>query len=299
MSNPKRVLITGANKGIGRALVGAVLSEDEDTVVLLGSRDRARGDAARDALIEDKPSWAERIVVVALDVSDDASVVAAAETIAAMYSTASEAPLSGIVNNAGIGFHDYAAQDVLNVNTYGPYRVCQAFIPLLDPHKGRIVNVSSASGPTFVAACSAERQRMFIDPEVTWAAIEAEMDAFLEIHNAGGDVEKAGFGSSVYGLSKACLNAYTLLLAREHPALTVNGCTPGFIETDMTRTFAQTRGVSPNAMGMKPPEAGTHAVLYLLFGQPGGSGWYFGSDALRSPLDRYRSPGDPPYTPSA
>jgi hypothetical protein len=60
--------------------------------------------------------------------------------------------------------------------------------------------------------------------------------------------------------------------------------------------MAKKRGKDPEEVGMKPPEKGTTAQMFLLFGEPDGSGWYFGSDAERSPLHRYRSPGDPPYT---
>jgi hypothetical protein len=84
-------------------------------------------------------------------------------------------------------------------------------------------------------------------------------------------------------------------LAREYPQLMVNACTPGFIETDLTRPFAAMRGVSPAEMGMKSPREGTVSPLFLLFGTPHGSGHYYGSDALRSPLDCYRSPGDPEF----
>ena len=38
------------------------------------------------------------------------------------------------------------------------------------------------------------------------------------------------------------------------------------------------------------------STLALLFDQPKGSGHYYGSDALRSPLDHYRAPGSPEYT---
>ena len=99
-----------------------------------------------------------------------------------------------------------------------------------------------------------------------------------------------------YGLSKACTNTYTLLLAREHPRLRINACTPGFIETDMTRRMAESQGKSPAELGMKPPSAGAKAPMFLLFGEPEGNGRYYGSDAQRSPLDRYRAPGSPPYT---
>jgi hypothetical protein len=46
---------------------------------------------------------------------------------------------------------------------------------------------------------------------------------------------------------------------------------------------------------MKPPQAGTVAPCFLLFGADVGSGRFYGSDAQRSPLDRYRAPGSAPY----
>lgn len=294
-SAPLRVLVTGANKGIGRATVAAILGARDDAHVLLGSRSLDRGEAARAELVSNEPGWESRIDVVQLDVSDDASVTAAAETVASRFGR-DPAPLFGLVNNAGIG-GGAAMREVLEVNVRGPHRVCEAFVPLLEPQGGRIVNVSSASGPLFVAECGSEQQRLLTDPEVTWEQIEALMQQALAIDARGGDFEAAGLdGGSPYGLSKACLNAYTMALARNHPRLTVNACTPGFIETDLTRPRAESQGVAPEEMGMKPPEQGTRATLHLFLGEPGGSGWYFGSDTQRSPLDRYRSPGDPPYT---
>lgn len=290
----KRILITGANKGIGRATVAAVLAAKDDTCVLLGARSPERGRAARDELVAAHPEWAERLEVLAIDVSDDASVGAAAEAVASRFGR-DPAPLFAIVNNAGIGVGSADLRAVLNVNTRGPHRVCETFLPLLEPG-GRIVNVSSASGPMFVAECSPARQRQLTDPAVRWEDVETIMDTCLTIAAEDGDFAAAGFGSgSAYGLSKACLNAYTIALARNHPSITINACTPGYIETDLTRPIAKARGKAPREMGMKPPEEGTRAALHLLFGDPGGSGWYFGSDAQRSPLDRYRAPGDPPY----
>jgi len=76
--------------------------------------------------------------------------------------------------------------------------------------------------------------------------------------------------------------------------LTISACTPGFIETDLTRPYAAASGRSPAEMGMKQPAAGTRSTMALLFDVEG-SGRYCGSDGLRSPLDRYRSPGSPAY----
>lgn len=293
MSSPTRVVISGANKGIGRATVAAVLEARNDTFVFLGARSEERGSAARQSLIDQHPDWSERIEVLPLDVSDDASVQAAAERVAAALGNEPE-PLYGVVNNAGIGLGAESMRRVLAVNTRGPKRVVDAFLPLIRPD-GRIVNVSSASGPMFVAGCRADRRRELTDASVTWEDIEAVMQLCSKLAEEGGDFEAAGFGGgNAYGLSKACLNAYTIALARQHPRMTINACTPGYIATDLTLRRAE--GTDPASLGMKPPEEGTRATLHLLFGDPGGSGWYFGSDAQRSPLDRYRSPGDPPYT---
>ena len=113
-----------------------------------------------------------------------------------------------------------------------------------------------------------------------------------------------------------------MLLARENPSLTCSSCSPGFIETDLTRPFATAMGKTPADMGMKAPDDGVSrreiAAVWVAFFQtcqryrcgqavrplfltlgdvpsPSGSAWFFGSDAKRSPLDKYREPGDPPY----
>lgn len=293
MSDTKYIVVTGANRGVGRATVAAILDESDHAHVFLGSRSVERGEEAREALLADRPEAEGRVEVLQIDVSDEASVSMAADAVA---SRLDGAPLYGLVNNAGIGDREREIETVLGVNTYGPKRVCETFIPMMG-QGGRVVNVASASGPNFVADCSPERQALLTSDDVTWAQIESFMDECVAAAEAAGSFGDTDIGDgSAYGLSKACLNAYTIALARGNPELTINACTPGFIETGMTRPFAQRQGKSPEEMGMKPPEEGTTAQMRLLFGDPGGSGWYFGSDGVRSPMHRYRSPGDPPYT---
>ena len=50
------------------------------------------------------------------------------------------------------------------------------------------------------------------------------------------------------------------------------------------------------AIGAKSPEQGTVSTLALLFNELEGNGWYYGSDALRSPLHYMRNPGEPAFT---
>ena len=288
----RRILVTGANKGIGLALVEAILAQHADTFVYLGTRDAGRGRAAAAALVGKNAGWQARLEVVQIDVSDEASVARARERVS--ESTRGEA-LYGLVNNAGIGGWSEELAAVLATNTFGIWRVCEAFVPLVDRNGGRIVNVTSASGPTFVAACSPEWQRFFLDERLTWARLRAFLEQCLATGNAAALSAQGLADGSAYGLSKACANTYTAILAREQPGLLVNACTPGFIATDMTRRYAESEGKSPAELGMKTPAEGAKAPLHLLFGAVHGSGHYYGSDAKRSPLERYRAPGSPEY----
>ena len=249
----RRILVTGANKGIGLAIATAILEQHGDTAVLLGSRDAGRGQAAVDGLVKAHADWAARIAPLQIDVASDASVSAAAAKVASEHGATA---LYAIVNNAGIGFGDGGLKTVLDVNILGVRRVCEAFLPLLDPDAGRIVNISSAAGPNYVNTCRADRQRFFVDPNVTWSALQALMYECIAMSGDKDAFAAKGLGSGEpYGLSKACLNSYTMLLAREHPKLRINACTPGFIETDLTRSYAEAQGKKPSDLGMKPPAA--------------------------------------------
>jgi NAD(P)-dependent dehydrogenase (short-subunit alcohol dehydrogenase family) len=250
--------------------------------VYLGSRDPARGDEAR-AKLGDRAS---RVEVLALDVASDASAQAAAKKVESLYA---------IVNNAGIGSGN-TLEATLRTNVLGIRHVCDAFLPKLDPNGGRIVNVTSAAGPSFVSKCSEEKQRFFLDAAMAWETLRAFVDECIAMSDDKVAFAAKGLSDGApYGLSKACANALTLILAREHPSLRVNACTPGFIETDLTKPYVESSKKSAKELGMKSPADGARAPMHLLWGALEGNGRYYGSDAKRSPFDRYREPGSPPY----
>lgn len=276
------IVVTGANKGIGLAVVDATLREQPETRVWLAARDPAKGEAARTRLVESQPAFASRLEVLPLDVSCDASVADASRRI-----ESEGAPLHAIVNNAGAIVGSVA--EVVDVNVHGLRRMCDAFAPLISTG-GRIVNVTSASGPNFVSRCEFARQKFFTDPDTSWDALAAlmaqcETEADLASHGMG--------GGGAYGFSKACANVLTMILSRRYPHLVVNACTPGYIDTDLGRETLH--GRTPREAGMKRPADGARVIVQLLFSAPRGGGWYFGSDGLRSPMDHYRAPGSPEY----
>lgn len=287
----KYVLVTGANKGIGLATVQKILETNPHTHVFLGSRNKDNGMRSARLLGSGTPSIKQRITVVQLDVTDTESIQMA---VGQVQDKLNGNTLYGIVNNAGIASASLGR--TLDVNVYGIQRVCSAFIPLLSQTDGRIVNVTSAAGPSFVARCSHDYQKLLTKKTISWFDITTFMNKCIDIASSTQDFSAQGLGNgSFYGISKACANALTLHLAHTYPHVQINACTPGFIETDMTRPMAKSNNKTPQEMGMKPPSQGTVSIMHLLFSELSGNGRYYGSDAVRSPLDKYRSPGDPPY----
>ena len=284
--NLRPIFITGANKGIGFALVKRLLEEREDVFVFLGSRDVLRGQEAVSKLCALNPSYEGRLQCVSCDVASDASVNSAAKEIEAQLKQV-KSPLFGLVNNAGIGSSPKGHKEVFNVNLYGPKRVFETIYPLLEPKEGRVLLVSSAAGPNFVAKQEDTTQAMLTNRDVEFEEIEGFIHTFL---NASDDNETHSGLASSYGASKAALNAYLLFLYKRFPNFFVNALTPGFIETDLTMPMAEARGLSAKEMGMKTPFEATDVYFKLLF-ETQEKGWYFGSDALRSPLHCYREPG--------
>ncbi|CAN0380551.1 unnamed protein product, partial [Ectocarpus sp. 13 AM-2016] len=307
-----RFVVTGANKGIGLEIVKGLLETNKNAFVFLGSRDAARGQNAVQSLVEQNAeSYSGRVEALQIDVSDASSVLQASETVRTRLQSGgcggggdeagapSPAYLDVLINNAGMMPEDASSPtgfaSCIDVNFRGVVRTTEAFLPLLEPSKGRIVNTSSTLGPSFVAKCSPERQALMTDRDVTHAQITGLVDECLAIASADGSLRgkfaAAGLSGidghmGVYGLSKALVNMYTVQLAREHPSLTINAAHPGFIKTDMTAPFEQSAGRTLEEMGAQTPADGARVLVHLATAKVRGSGWYFDSDLQRASLGR-------------
>jgi NAD(P)-dependent dehydrogenase (short-subunit alcohol dehydrogenase family) len=130
MPNPfadRAVLITGANRGIGRALVEEALLRGVEHVYA----------GTRVPLTHADP----RVTYLSLDVTDQAEIEAAAKTVDS---------LDILVNNAGLAAYDNLGDRALlerhlAVNLFGPHAVTTAFLPHLVEAQGSIVNVLSVA----------------------------------------------------------------------------------------------------------------------------------------------------------
>ncbi|KAL3942841.1 MAG: hypothetical protein SGBAC_003040 [Bacillariaceae sp.] len=270
-------LVTGANTGIGLALCKQ-LCKDYGAKVFLGSRSAEKGEAAVKDVLEYAGADA-KVELLQIDVGSDESVQKAAASL-----KDKDVKLTAIVNNAGTGLaHGSSDEMILNVNVLGPKRVVDSFQSLLDDAGSRIVNVGSGAGPMYVHKQSMQRKKLFVNPSITWEQIHAELDRGVPPEDPA---HAMGMGS--YGLSKALLSCYTMLLARELKEKNISAfcLTPGYIDTAITAGWD----------GGKPVEAGTVPIKHCLFdATPEESGWFFGSDAKRSQLHVLRNPGDPVF----
>jgi NAD(P)-dependent dehydrogenase (short-subunit alcohol dehydrogenase family) len=135
---PPTVVVTGASKGIGAAIVRQLVADGFRVVA--GVRRTEDAEALRGQV-------GERVVPALLDITDPDAVAAAAELVG---SETGDRGLAGLVNNAGIAVAapleflppaELGRQ--LEVNVVGQHAVTQSLVPLLRRSRGRIVNLGS------------------------------------------------------------------------------------------------------------------------------------------------------------
>jgi NAD(P)-dependent dehydrogenase (short-subunit alcohol dehydrogenase family) len=146
----KIAVVTGANRGLGletcRQLARLGLT------VILTARDPARGAAGADQL----QAQGLDVIFQSLDVTDPASIAQLGQFLAQKFGR-----IDVLVNNAGVFLDPLDGDDrdassvlradidtlrtTMETNLYGPLRMCQALIPLMQG-SGRVVNVSSGMG---------------------------------------------------------------------------------------------------------------------------------------------------------
>ncbi|WP_432840905.1 SDR family NAD(P)-dependent oxidoreductase [Dactylosporangium sp. CA-092794] len=213
-------LVTGANKGIGRAVAGRFA--ELGMTVLVGARDLEKGaEAAAELRAAGGTAYP-----IGLDVTDQPGVTAAAEEISGRFGR-----LDILVNNAGIS-GELGAQSpgsarldgvraVFETNLFGVVTVTEAMLPLLRRSPGaRIVNVSSGTS------------------SMTWMT-----DATHYLSRMPGSVG--------YPVSKAALNMLTVQYAKAlaRDGILVNAVAPGACDTDFAKglPFQLTRTAADGA----------------------------------------------------
>jgi NAD(P)-dependent dehydrogenase (short-subunit alcohol dehydrogenase family) len=245
-THQKIALVTGANKGIGSAAAEQLVALG--MTVLIGARDRRRGEEAAAAL----RTAGGDAHAVALDVTDPTTVEATVKQVEQRFGH-----LDVLVNNAGItGSGQVSPEDacdqvpssvdldmvraVFETNVFGVIAVTNAVLPLLRRSPApRIVNVSSHAASLTINS----------DPDGPLAGLLA---------------------SAAYTPSKAALNALTVQYAKElrKDGILVNAVAPGYVDTD-----------SNNHSGFLTPAQGAAVLVRLAtLGVDGPTGGFFSED---------------------
>jgi len=242
MENKLVALVTGANQGIGLQIAKELAVRG--LIVLVGSRNITKGETAA-------MSIGAVAHAVQLDVTDQASITAAAERIRSEFGR-----LDVLINNAaisntgrppGMSVAEYArlnrpgnvsiaeVRAVWETNVFGVLAVYQAMLPLLrEAPAARIVNVSSGVGSLTMNSDPAYAQRANFVPG--------------------------------YSASKTALNALTVAMAieLEPEGIKVNAISPGFVKTNLNG-YAGTLTVE---------EGAREAVRVALLGPDGPTGTF-------------------------
>jgi NAD(P)-dependent dehydrogenase (short-subunit alcohol dehydrogenase family) len=197
MSVDRVAVVTGGNRGIGHEIAHQL--HRAGCTVILTARELAKAVQAARSLDDTGGS----VVPRQLDVTDPASVERLATSIQAEFGR-----IDILLNNAaiatdgdqrGIDADLELVHQMFETNLYGPWRLCQAFVPMMQQQRyGRIVNVSSGMG-------------------------------------AFGDLAEGKGVEPGYSISKTALNGLTAMLASELDGsnILVNAVCPGWVRTDM------------------------------------------------------------------
>lgn len=209
--NDKRIaLVTGANQGIGFQVAKELV--EHGLTVLVGSRNFEHGETAAKEI-------GPGAIAIQLDVTDPASITAAAERIRKEFGRLDVLVQNAAISNTSKGnlsLEEYAqttlasnvsldeVRAVWETNVFGVLAVYQAMLPLLrESSDARIVNVSSGVGSLTANADPAYHYRKFFSP--------------------------------VYSASKSALNAITLamMVELESTGIKVNLVSPAFTKTNL------------------------------------------------------------------
>ncbi|GHE55210.1 MULTISPECIES: SDR family NAD(P)-dependent oxidoreductase [Streptomyces] len=195
-------LVTGANRGLGHEIARRLVEAGQR--VWIGARDAGRGREAADRL---------GAGFVPLDVTDDASVEAAVDTLRAEVGH-----LDVLINNAGILGEVTAPADmtadlirhVYETNVFGLVRVTHAFLPLLR---------ASAATPSVVNVTSG-------------------VGSFALVHDP--ERVESRYPLAAYGSSKSAVTMLTVQYARTIPEVRFNAVDPGQTATEFTGRVGHT-----------------------------------------------------------
>ncbi|KAH6852973.1 hypothetical protein BKA58DRAFT_370334 [Alternaria rosae] len=280
MASPLTIVVTGSNRGIGQGIINLLANTQHPQPLHIYATSRGGVDLKVQAKTPNEIRYAK------LDVSDKSSITSFLK--AALNDSGK---IDVLINNAGINNNNNetpdAAEQVIKVNYHGTKQMCSLFLSegkMSTTPNARIVNVSStASSLSNYPSSTASRFRS----ATSLSDVDTLAQEYIDSVKSSSQ-ESAGFGAppKSYQVSKALMNALTVVLARENEGVLVDCCCPGWVDSDMG-----------NQIGRPPKtlEEGARIPVRLGIGQLGRggdkdgglgekseavSGRYFGNDGV-------------------
>lgn len=239
MDKIKKVLaITGANRGIGYSIIDNLLrNKNQDFTILMGTRSIENGEKAKKELLEKHKELTDQVRIVQLDIEDDKSVSSFIELIKKDYN----GKLSCLVNNAGMAYKgdefDTRVFDLtFGLNLFSTIKFTNSLLnnDLLEK-KGKIVFIGSSIGKYNKLKSKDLINRFKASDLNEEKIIELAKEFRQSIEN--GTTDNNGWGRTIYGISKICINRYAYILGHSKSILEkeiqVYSCCPGWVRTDL------------------------------------------------------------------
>jgi carbonyl reductase 1 len=271
--------VTGANKGIGLAIVRQLALQypkspynNGPLLIYLTARNEERGKAALNEINSDgalKKAKALRadgglsdIKYLPLDIDSQDSIKAFASQLKQNHPDG----IDFLINNAAIamqGFDANVVKTTLHCNYYGTLATCQVLLPHIKDG-GRLVNVASVAG-RLSSKYSPEIRARFHNAKTVDDVTKLMEEFASAVEN---DTYQGNWPGAAYATSKAGVIAMTNVLARDNAKTgsktLINSVCPGYVATDMTRMG-----------GSKTPDQGAQTPVMMAIGDIKGANGEF------------------------
>lgn len=235
----KIVLITGANRGIGYAVVEKLLEKKTKLRIIMTARDDEKGQEAYKTLCEKYPEDVERFFYHQLDIVDEQSITTIIDYIKKNYKK-----FDYLINNAGYSskgrdFNEEICETTFKVNFTGTIALTEKLLPVMNK-SGKIIFLSSKSG-----SLSKLKNENLIGKFKNAKNVDDIIKLSEKFKRSIPDdkTESEGWYKNCFAMSKLFLNFYVKLVIKKREisreSINVFACHPGWCKTDMGGEHAQ------------------------------------------------------------
>ena len=258
----KVALVTGANQGLGLALVRA-LSErlDPEDTVYLTARSGARGRAAVDALGRTRA----RTRLAQLDVTDPDSIAAVVRMLKSEHGGVDIVASNAAARISRDRPQSEQVRDFVATNNHGSRALFAALAPLLK-RNARYVMVASSFGQ--LRNLPPQLHALFDTDRLSLDDIEASLDRYVEATEAGRGAEEGwpewiNVPSKIGQVATARIAARDMARARPDDGILINAVCPGLMDTAASRPWFD------DMSGALTPDQAAMPIVDLLLLPPG------------------------------